>query len=343
MADKKLISIVVPAYNEELNIERTFSAIVEETNALTDRYDFEFLFIDDHSTDSTFEKLLHLSQTDARLRVFRFQRNYGVQRAVHTGFVLANGDAAILLDCDLQDPTLLIPLFLEQWEKGYKIAYGVRRTRKEGWFINTTRRIFYWLIDKLSADELPRDAGDCRLIDRCVINELSKIHDTNIYVRGRIASMGFSHTGVAYDRDAREFGKTSFTFLSLIGVALDGIISHSVIPLRLATLLGFLLMLAAFFGIGFFIIGKLLFGADWPVGYASLVVLLLFGMGLNGLFLGIIGEYLARMYSQLKISSIPVFQVRVVEGKRVEEIIDMAQFQRNAALSSPPQTNSSPD
>ncbi|MGH8505181.1 MAG: glycosyltransferase family 2 protein [Stenotrophobium sp.] len=314
MANKQLISIVVPAYNEELNVERTFAAIALETDALADRYRFEFVFIDDHSTDSTFTKLQALATADKRLCVYRFQRNYGVQRAVHTGFVLARGDAAILLDCDLQDPPALIPQFLTQWEMGYKVVYGVRRTRKEGWLINTTRRAFYWLIDKLSPDELPRDAGDCRLIDRCVIRELAKIEDTSIYVRGRIASMGYPHVGVPYDRDAREFGKSSFTLLSLMGVALDGITSHSVIPLRLATLLGFLLVLAAFAGIVFFAVGRFAFGANWPVGFATLVVVLLFSTGLNGLFLGIIGEYLGRIYTQIKVKSDPLFEAGLVDG-----------------------------
>jgi dolichol-phosphate mannosyltransferase len=315
MAEKKLISIVVPAYNEELNIERLYREITKQTDALTDRYRFEFVFIDDHSTDNTFAMFKDLATRDPRICVHRFQRNYGVQRAVHTGFIVARGDAAILLDCDLQDPPALIPRFLEKWEQGYRVVYGVRRTRKEGWFINTTRRVFYWLIDKLSPDELPRDAGDCRLIDRCVIAQLEKIRDTNIYVRGRIASMGYSHIGVPYDRDAREYGKSSFTFLSLIGVALDGITSHSVIPLRMATLLGFLLVLMAFAGIIFFAVARLAFGANWPVGFATLVVLLLFSTGLNGLFLGVIGEYLGRIYSQLKVDPEPLFETRIVDGK----------------------------
>lgn len=312
---KKLISIVVPAYNEELNVERTYRAIVDETDRLTGRYRFEYVFVDDHSTDTTFPKLRALAADDPRVCIYRFQRNYGVQRAVHTGFTHARGDAAILLDCDLQDPTSLIPRFLEQWEKGYKVVYGVRRTRKEGPFINAARRVFYWLIDKLSDDELPRDAGDCRLIDRAVINELQKIHDTNIYVRGRIASMGFPHIGVPYDREARELGKSSFTLLSLMGVALDGITSHSVIPLRIATFLGLSMVLASLAGIVFFVVGRLAFGADWPTGFATLVVLLLFSTGLNGLFLGILGEYIARIFLQLKVSPEPLFETRVVDGR----------------------------
>lgn len=316
MAEKKLISIVVPAYNEALNVEQLYREILKEIQSLYGRYRFEFVFVDDHSTDATFERLSELADEDKRVCVYRFQRNYGVQRAVHTGFIIARGEAAILLDCDLQDPPSLIPRFLEQWEQGYKVVYGVRRTRKEGWLINTARQVFYWLVDRLSDDELPRDAGDCRLIDRCVINQLKTIHDTNIYVRGRIASMGYPHVGVPYDREARLHGKSSFTVFGLMGVALDGITSHSVVPLRLATMLGFLMVFAAGVGIVSFVVGKLAFGADWPVGYASLVVLLLLGMGLNALFLGIIGEYLARMYTQLKVNSESIFETRIVDGER---------------------------
>lgn len=316
MASKKhLISIVVPAYNEEENIERLLAGITGQTDLLADQYDFEFIFIDDRSTDTTFEKLRTLGNQDKRIRAYRFSRNYGVQRSVHTGYMMARGDAAILLDCDLQDPPELIPQFLKQWEQGYRVVYGVRRTRKEGRIITATRHIFYWLINKLSEDDLPVDAGDCRLIDRRVIDELSKIRDTNIYVRGRIASMGFSQTGVAYDRLARLHGKSSFTLFGLMGVALDGIVSHSVIPLRLATFLGLGMVLAAFFGIVFFVIGRLAFGADWPVGFATLVVLLLFSVGLNSLFLGILGEYLARMYAQLKVLPEAIIETRIIEGQ----------------------------
>lgn len=312
---KKLISIVIPAHNEENNVERTVAQVVAQTDQLCERYDFEFVFIEDRSTDATFAKLQALAAHDSRLRVYRFSRNYGVQRSVHTGFILARGDAAILLDCDLQDPPELISLFLEQWERGYQVVYGVRRTRQEGWLINTTRHLFYWLINKLSPDDLPVDAGDCRLIDRCIIEELKKIRDTNIYVRGRIASMGFAQTGVPYDRHARLYDESKFTIFKLMGVALDGIISHSVIPLRLATFLGAAMVLAAFAGIVFFIIGRLAFGATWPAGFATLVVLLLMSMGLNSLFLGIIGEYLARMYSQLKILPEPIIETCIEDGR----------------------------
>lgn len=315
MSGKNLISIVVPAYNEAGNVERAYRAIAAEVDALVGRYDFEIVFIDDHSSDRTAEILRILSRDDSRIRVYRFLRNYGVQRAVHTAFSVAKGDAAIMLDCDLQDPPSLIPQFLEQWEAGYRVVYGVRRTRKEGVLMNASRKLFYWLIDKLSFDELPRDAGDCRLIDRCVMEQLRRIRDPNIYVRGRIASMGFAHCGVPYDRDAREHGKSSFTLLSLMGVALDGITSHSVIPLRLATFLGLCLMLVAGFGIVFFVTARLAFGADWPAGFATLVVLLLFSTGLNGLFLGILGEYLARMYAQLKVSPEPLFESRTSGGE----------------------------
>jgi len=314
---KKLISIVVPACNEENNVETALSRIADEIAELETRYDFEFVIVDDGSTDTTYEKLKRAAQADRRIRVYRFSRNYGVQRAVHTGFVVARGDAAILLDCDLQDPPYLIPMFLERWEVGYRVVYGVRRTRKEGWLITGARRVFYWLIDKLSPDDLPRDAGDCRLIDRRVIDELKKIRDTNIYVRGRIASMGFQQVGVPYDREARERDESKFTVLGLMGVALDGIVSHSVIPLRLATVMGLLLTLAAFAGAIFYAVGRIFFGADWPPGFATIVVLILLSMGLNGLFLGILGEYLARMYAQLKLVPDPIIETQIVAGREL--------------------------
>lgn len=312
---KKLVSIVVPAFNEENNVARTYSALVAETDLLAERYDFEFVFIDDCSTDGTFVVLKELASKDPRLKVFRFSKNYGFQRAVHTGYAKCKGDAAIQMDADLQDPTDLIPAFIAQWELGHQVVYGIRRTRKEGLFITLLRRIFYWLISKLSQDNLPRDAGDCRLVDRRLIDILSKINDTHIYVRGRISSMGFSQVGVPYDRQAREFDESKFGLVKLAGLAMDGIVSHSVLPLRLATVLGMLMMVLAVGGIAMYGIGKLFFDAEWPPGFATTVVLLLFGMGLNGLFVGVLGEYVARIYAQLKIPSEPVIEITLNDGE----------------------------
>lgn len=315
MGQSKLVTVIIPAYNEEHNVERTARRITQLFDAHESHYRFELLFVDDHSTDGTHSKLQSLARGDHRIRIIRFQRNYGMQRAVHTGYCHARGDAAIVLDCDLQDPPELIPGLLRHWEEGYSVVYGVRRSRKEGFAINTVRRIFYRLISKLSEDDLPLDVGDFQLVDRCVIEQLETIRDTDIYVRGRIASMGFPGIGIPYDRDAREFGESKFTLLKSTGLAMDGIVSHSTIPLRLATLLGLVLMLAALVGVIYYTVGRVYFGADWTSGFATLVDLLLFSMGLNFLILGVMGEYIARIYRHLKIPQDPIIESRIQKGE----------------------------
>jgi len=313
--EKPLVSIVIPAFNEAGNIERTLTAIQAETKPLAKDYDFEFLFIDDGSTDETFNEINRLSTSDLRLRAIRFSRNYGFQLAVYSGLLQARGSAVIQMDCDLQDPTSLIPKFLEKWAEGYNVVYGIRQSRKEGWFITKTRQAFYWLVDRLSEDHLPRDAGDCRLVDAAILRELRRINDPDIYVRGRISSFGFRQVGVPYNREARVFDESKFGIIKLTGLALDGIVSHSVIPLRLATILGLLLTLGSAIGIVIYVIAKLFFDIPWPTGFATLVTLVLFSMGLNGLFLGIMGEYIARIFKQLKVSGRPVIWQSVENGE----------------------------
>ena len=193
---KKLVSVVVPVFNEEENVARLHAAVTETMAPLGERYDWEFVFTDNHSSDRTFELLEGLAKQDPRVRAFRFSRNFGFQRSIWTGYALARGDAAVQLDCDLQDPPGLIPEFLRLWEQGYKVVYGIRRSRPEGWWINLYRKVFYRLIDFLSEDDLPKDAGDFRLVDRRVLDELRLIHDQQPYLRGSIAALGFRQIGV---------------------------------------------------------------------------------------------------------------------------------------------------
>ncbi len=298
---RRLLSIVLPVYNEEANLDVLYKTIIETLASEADRYNLEFVFTDNHSTDQTFAKLVDLARLDPRVRVYRFSRNFGYQLSIFTGYSLARGDAAVQLDADLQDPPKLIIDFLRLWEQGYHVIYGIRRERKEGWLINATRRFFYWLVDKLSNDDLPRDAGDFRLIDRRIIDELKGIRDPNIYIRGRISAMGFRQIGVEYNRNARLHGRTKFNLASLFLLAVDAITSHSVTPLRIATLLGAVATSIA----GIMVVGypaaHFLIGADWPRGFTTLTVLMTFSIGINGLLLGVIGEYLARMYQHLKL------------------------------------------
>lgn len=296
----KLISICVPVYNEEENIEPLYGALLPVMAQVSDHYDFELLFTDNHSSDSTFEVLERLARRDSRVRVMRFSRNFGFQRSIFTAYISARGAAAVEIDCDLQDPPTLILEFIHKWESGFRVVYGVRSARKESWWMNLTRGVFYRLIDSLSEEELPLDAGDFRLVDRCVLEELRKFEDYQPYLRGTIAALGFDQIGIPYDRAERQHGESKFSFRELMGLALDGILNHSVVPLRIATYLGLAISVSTLLAIFGYLIGRVVLGKNWPPGFASIVVLILGSLSLNALFLGIIGEYLGRIYRQVK-------------------------------------------
>lgn len=311
MPGKKLISLVIPVFNEQDNIEPLHEALVPVLAGLEDRYDFEILFTDNHSTDQTFPTLRRLAARDRRVRALRFSRNFGFQRSILTGYIHARGDAAIQMDCDLQDPPSLIPAFLGQWEEGYQVVYGERTSRKESWWSGLSRKLFYRLIDLLSEDPLPLDAGDFRLVDRCVLNEMKSVNDDQPYLRGTIATLGFNQIGIPYDRNERRRGQSKFTLRQLFGLALDGILNHSIVPLRMATYLGLLVALCTFGALAFYVIGGLFFARTWPPGFATITVLILASLSLNALFLGVIGEYLGRMYRQMKKGSLTIIQEEI--------------------------------
>jgi len=298
MPKKKLITILVPVFNEEDSLNALFAELNPVLEGLSNSYDFEILFTDNHSTDGTYPQLIDLAQSDARIRVIRFSRNFGYQKSILTGYLKAKGDAAIQVDCDLQDPPELIKDFLRLWEEGNEVVYGIRETRQEGPVINAVRKLFYYLINLLSEVELPHHAGDFRLVDRKILDLLAEVTDRNPYLRGTIASFGFRQTGVPYDRQKRLFGKSKIPLMQYFQIAMDGIVSQSVIPLRLATHTAIATSVLMLIGIGVLLVGNFFFGTTWPKGFATTTLLILFGITLNALFLGIIGEYLARLYRQ---------------------------------------------
>ena len=300
MKVKKLVSIIVPVLNEEQNIKLFYEVLTDELNKLNDIYDFEILFTDNHSDDSTFDLLRELNLKDNKVKAYRFSRNYGYQHSILTGYQKSSGEAVIQLDCDLQDPPSLIPVFLNLWQSGYKVVYGVRKKRQENIIINYSRKIFYRLINWLSEDDLPVDAGDFRLVDKKIVEVLRNNNDAQPYLRGAIASMGFNQIGVEYDRSKRANGETKFTTSSLINIALDGILNHSTIPLRISSIIGIIIGLLTIIVILGFLIGKLMYGMDWPAGFATIVILLLVTLSINAIFLGIMGEYIGRIYKQSK-------------------------------------------
>jgi len=316
----KLLSIIVPTFNEEANVEPLYEAVNQTLRQISDRYRWEFVFTDNCSTDRTFEVLERLAARDPRVRAYRFTKNFGFQRSILTGYRLARGDAAVQIDCDLQDPPELIIDFLSLWERDYKVVYGVRRSRPESALLHGVRHGFYRIIAWLSHDDLPVDAGDFRLVDRCILDLLHVYHDENPYLRGYIASLGYRQIGVSYDRRRREHGETSFRFGSLVNLALDGIVSHSIVPLRLASFVGIVLSVLASLAIVVYFVDWLVSGRSWPAGFATISFLILLSLALNAIFLGIIGEYVARIYRQVKPQPLTIVErfvdhVKLGEGK----------------------------
>jgi glycosyltransferase involved in cell wall biosynthesis len=311
MATKPLISIVVPVFNEEANVLPFHQKLSEIFARLEDRFDFEIVFTDNHSTDATYALLADLAKRDPRIRVFRFSKNFGYQRSILTGYMKCRGAAAIQLDVDLQDPPELIETFLGHWQDGADVVYGIRTQRAETRGITTLRSIFYRVVDSLSEEKLPVDAGDFRLISRRIIDLLCAYRDANPYLRGTIATLGFKLVGVEYVRSARVRGESKFPFSKLLSLALDGILNHSTVPLRFATYFGLgCSLLTLLVMIGYAMI-RLAFHAQWPAGFTTLAALILMSISINAMLLGIIGEYLGRMYRQVRESPLTIIEIAI--------------------------------
>lgn len=307
--EKILLSICVPVYNEWDNLDAFYKRIStffsNEPN-----YKFELLFTDNHSTDGTFEKLADLAAEDPRIRIIRFSKNFGFQKSIMTNYLNARGSAAIQIDCDLQDPPEMISQFIRKWEQGFKVVYGIRRSRPESRFLHFLRKTFYRFLDALSEDDLPHDAGDFRLIDRCIIEELKRTQDGHPYIRGLIATMGFKQIGIPYDRDNRHAGESKFNTRQLLGLAFDGILQHSTIPLRIATFTGLFISFLAMLGAIYYFIARLTHN-DWPRGLASNSILILFNLGMNAIFLGIMGEYIGKIYKNVKNQPFTIIEAEI--------------------------------
>ena len=297
---KKKLSIITPVYNEEENILPYYARMLFVLEGLKDKYDFEFIFTDNCSEDNTFNCLHELSKKDSRIKVYSFSRNFGYQKSILTGYQKCTGNAAIEFDCDLQDPPEMIAQFLKEWEAGSDIVYGIRTHRQEGRFIGLLRKVFYRLIAKISENDLPYDAGDFMLIDEKILIQLRTVNDTNLYLRGLIFGYGFKRTGICYSRDARVRGVSKFPYRRMFELAVDGIISQSILPLRLASYLGLAIALVTCFMSLFYIGLKFFSEVTVAAGFTTTVLLILFSISINAIFLGIIGEYLARIYTQTK-------------------------------------------
>lgn len=303
----------IPVYNEEDNIA-PLMARLKAFCATRQDYDFEFLFTDNSSEDSTYERLAQEAMSEPRVRVVRFSRNFGYQRSILTNFLLARGDAAVQVDADLQDPPEMITQFIEYWEQGYKVVYGIRRRRNEARLMEASRKLYYRFIRSISDVNLPKDAGDFRLIDRSIIEHLRTIQDKNPYLRGLIAGLGHRQIGVEYDRAPRTAGTTKFNFLRLVRLGIDGVVSQSTVPLHYITLFGFALCgLSGIVSIGYIIY----WAVNWQTiaaGFTTMVLLQLFAIGLNAAFLGMLGEYLARVTENVRGHPFVVIERTINDG-----------------------------
>lgn len=307
---RTLITISIPVFNEEDNLERLLARL----GVLADKefkYRFEFLFTDNASTDATFEKLAGFADTEHRIRVLRFSRNFGFQRSILMNYLNARGAAAVQIDADLQDPPELISEFLRAWESGYKVIYGVRRRRPEFIGKRWLRMAYYRLVSWLSETELPLDAGDFRLIDRCIIDELAHVSEQTPYLRGMIANLGYPQKGIVYDRSARISGESKFRFFQLLDLGIDGITSQSTRPLRMITLFGVLTSFLSLTAAAAYLYLFLTHRFDAPAGFTTLIIVGLVTLGLNSFFVGLIGEYVGRIFNNTRGLPIALIERRI--------------------------------
>ncbi len=300
-----MISVVIPLYNEEENIPQLKERLVKATESWSEP--FECVLVNDGSHDKTPQMLNQLAEEDSRFRIIHFSRNFGHQPAISAGIHHAKGDAVIIMDGDLQDPPEILLEFINKWKEGYEVVYAVRTKRKEGFFKKLGYATFYRVLHAISDIDIPLDSGDFCLMDRKVVNALNQEMPENIrFIRGMRAYAGFKQIGVTYERQERAAGEVKYTFKKLMGLAIDGLIGFSIFPLRLATYFGFLVAFPSFFAGIFFIVHRLLnfkiFGyspEDTP-GIATLAVAIFFLGGIILIILGIIGEYLGRIYIEVK-------------------------------------------
>ena len=316
-----IISVIIPFYNEEKNIDYLFQRLIKVLDKLKTPY--EIICVNDGSRDDTLNCLVQYHQTQPQIKVINLSRNFGKEIALTAGIDYANGEAIIPLDADLQDPPELIEQLVAKWREGYDVVYATRNSRQgESWLKRFTANAFYKVIGKMSRISLPHNTGDFRLLDRKVVETLKQMPERTRFMKGLFAWVGFKQTSVLFDRQPRFQGKTTWNYWKLWNFALDGITSFSLIPLKVWSYLGFSVSSISLFYASFLIIRTLILGIDVP-GYASLMVAVLFLGGIQLITLGIIGEYLGRVYEEVK--GRPLYVIRECYGfeqqKQYQEIV----------------------
>lgn len=291
-----LLSIVIPVYNEKDNI----APLLERLIPIIETFDFEILFVNDGSRDGTPEIIKDHAKKEKRIKLLSFNRNFGHQAALVAGYRFAEGDAVITMDADMQDPPDIIPEMVQKWEKGAKIVYAKREKRDvDSFFKKLTAQLFYRFMNAMSDRKIPEDVGDYRLLDREVVDFLKALPEHSPFLRGLVAWSGYSEEYVYFVREKRHAGKTHYSLSKMINFAMDGITSFSVKPLRIASYMGFAAATAGFIGMIYAIIGKFLLPIPWVTGWTGLFVGVMFIGGVQLITIGIIGEYISKIYLEV--------------------------------------------
>ncbi|MEW6572540.1 MAG: glycosyltransferase family 2 protein [Bacillota bacterium] len=293
-----VFSIVVPIFNEAPNVAAFYDRVTKVMAGMGEPY--EIIFINDGSKDDTLSHLLSLAEKDPKVKIIDLSRNFGKEIALTAGIDYASGEAVIPIDADLQDPPELIPELIAKWREGYDIVYATRLQRDgESWLKRLTARLFYRTVRKITSIEIPKDTGDFRLLSRPAVEALKRLRERNRFMKGLFTWVGFRQTAVYYHRQPRNAGKTKWNYWRLWNFAIEGITSFSYIPLQFATYFGLSVAFFAFMYALFIVVRTALFGRDVP-GYPSLITVILFLGGVQLFAIGILGEYIGRIYNEVK-------------------------------------------
>ena len=295
----KILSIIIPMYNEEESLPHLYSRLVALGEKI-ENYDLEFLFVNDGSKDSSLEIVKALRKADKRVCYVNLSRNFGKEVAMGAAFDYVTGEAVAIIDADLQDPPELIVDMIKLYEEGYDDVYAKRRSRDgETWFKKFTSKAFYRVLQSVSDVPIQKDTGDFRLLSRRAIDALKSFPERQRYTKGMFSLIGFKKKEIEFDRDSRVAGQTKWNYFKLMDLAIEGIVSFTILPLRISTIMGIISGIASFLYMIFVFSKTLIFGIDVP-GYASIVCILLFLSAVQLISLGIIGEYLGRIFIEVK-------------------------------------------
>lgn len=310
---RKLISVVTPCYNEEQNVETCYQRVKEIFKKDLPDYDREHIFCDNSSTDNTVDELRKIANKDENVKVIVNSRNFGAFNSMFNGLMATTGDAVVVfLPADLQDPPEVIPEFVKNWEEGYEVVYGVRKKREEGFLLTFIRKRFYRTVNRFANIHIPLDAGEFQLIDRVVVDALSQFEDYYPYVRGMIASCGFRSTGVEYTWKKRKKGKSKANWYALIDQGLNGMISFTNVPLRIAMFFGvFIAGLSIIYALVQLIINIVYFRAFAEPGIPTLIIALFFFSGVQLFFMGLLGEYIGAIHFQVRKKPLVIERERI--------------------------------